>query len=119
MTLEADQGTIDSAKPQERTAVEEAAVAANLERRQKRLKPPRIASGEVKDGQPQVVPEHPDPVVWQAALEQTFGTANYDAASLLVTSALGIVRPDPRNIEPEAFNGVLGIIHGINPTDEI
>ncbi|MEP0321286.1 hypothetical protein [Bauldia litoralis] len=106
-------------KPCRRTPVEEAAVEANLERRRKRIKPPKIASGGVKDGQPQVVADHPDPVVWQTALEQTFGTVSYDAASLLVTSANGIVQPDPGKLEPVALNAILGLIHGINPTDEI
>lgn len=106
-------------KPYQRTPVEEAAVEANLERRRKRLKPPKIESGGVKDGQPQVVADHADPVVWQTALERTFGTVSFDAASLLVTSVNGIVQPDSGKLEPGALNAILGLIHGINPTDEI
>lgn len=119
MTRTSQSKAKETSKPYERTAVEEAAVSANLDRRRRRIRAPRVKSEGVKGGKVQLAADHPDPLVWQAALEQTFGTVSYDAASLLVASALGLAQPDPKEVDSEALNAVLGLIHGINPADEI
>jgi hypothetical protein len=107
------------ANPYQPTPVEIAAVTAHNERSKARVKAPRIKLHKIESHKTQLAPDHTDPVVWHAALEEAFGTCSSDAAALLTDAAFGVVHPNPEKIDETAFNGVLGILHGINPADEI
>jgi hypothetical protein len=101
------------------TPAEIAAVTAHSERQKARVNAPRIKLDKVEGASVQIAPDHPDPVVWHAALEEAFGTCSSHAAALLTGAALGVVSPNHEKTDETSFNGVLGILHGINPADEI
>lgn len=108
-----------AATPYQPTPVEIAAVSAQNARRRARVNVPRLKRVKAKGGKTQLAPDHPDSVVWRTAFEQTFGTGDYDAAKLLMDSAVGVASPNPEAADPMAINAVLGLIHGVNPQDEI
>ena len=106
-------------KPYTPTPQEVATAAAHLARRKARIKAPRLKVGDVKGTVAQVDPDHPDPAVWVVAIEQVFGTVDYQCADMLMAAALGTVWPDPETPGERAFNGILATLHGINPQDEV
>ena len=105
--------------PYQPTPAEIAAVTEQNARRRARAKAPRVKFKGMLNAKAQIEPDHPDLVVWQAALEQTFGTISHDATNLLLSSVLGVIWRDPNGLDEEAVNSILGLLYGIKPGDEI
>jgi hypothetical protein len=61
-----------------------------------------------------------DPEIWEASLENLFGTADPNAAGQFFNDLGGLVT-DVSNptLDSETINAALAVIHGIQPRDEI
>jgi hypothetical protein len=90
-----------------------------LARRQARTPSPRVTIETERDGGVRIGPDHPDRRLWTIALEQAFGTVNAPFATLMMSLVSGVVLTDDNTLDPQALNGMLAALHGINPQDEV
>ena len=102
------------------TEQEIALVQRQQDRRKLRAPSPKIKL-QGQDGRTaQIAPDHPDPVVWQVIVQETFGTTDWAFADRLLNDALNAVWRDPDQlIEEREANAALAVIHGVQPRDEI
>jgi len=108
-----------AAQPYQPTAQELEAARALLARRAARVGAPRVKLEPLPGGGAHIGPDHPMPALWAMALQQVFGTANRDFASLMLGDVSDAATADRDTVDEKTANGILGALHGINPGDEV
>jgi hypothetical protein len=105
--------------PPPRSESDAAFVAAQNERRSARPPPPKVQVNSF-EGKVIKVDVDQDPEIWEASLENLFGTADPNAAGQFFNDLGGLVT-DVSNptLDSETINAALAVIHGIQPRDEI
>tara|TARA_B100000315_G_scaffold208565_1_gene203947 strand:- start:213 stop:890 length:678 start_codon:yes stop_codon:yes gene_type:complete len=96
-----------------------ALVAAQDERRQRRSPPPKVQISSFEDKVIKIDVDQ-DPEIWEASLENLFGTTDLNAAGHFFNELAGLAT-DVSNpsLDSETINAALAVVHGIQPRDEI
>ena len=105
--------------PPPRSESDAAFVAAQNERRSARPPPPKVQVNSF-EGKVIKVDVDQDPEIWEASLENLFGTADPNAAGHFFNELAGLATDvSSPSLDSETINAALAVIHGIQPRDEV
>jgi hypothetical protein len=107
-------------QPYQPTEAEIARLAAHLARRKAKPRAPKVTVQHIPPGPAKIEADHPDARVWQALLLDSFGTTEEPALDLLLGELVNVIHTNvTQPISAAAVNGLVALIHGIKPRDEV
>ncbi|NJO34418.1 MAG: hypothetical protein HC869_16115 [Rhodospirillales bacterium] len=108
------------AKPYLPTEADRRLVKSQIDRRQQSRQAPKVKVDHKPPKPVMLKPDHPDPVVGNAALHAAFGSAETNFVNQQIIDLINVLQSHPSQpVSEVALNGALATINGIKPEDEV